>query len=329
MSISTYQPRADYIGTGVLDTYSFDFTITDKSQLLIVKIDDTGALVWAVDGEDLTYLSSVTFNDDGGGQVVLAVDLPVDYKLAIILNANEPTQPQQFARRSSWTLQQFEDAFDYLCLQLQAVAYLAKRAPVLGKFVTANQADAFDTEIELLADSVIAVNALGTGFEAVSRSEFVGEVGATGTASPLTTKGDLYTFSTVNARLAVGTNNQALVADSTQATGLKWLSIVNSITSSLDLAASGTIAIVTTSIKQTWLVQGASAAVTLSPTPFGATPPPDGAEIWLIGNSDTNTVEIPANDAANGCLMDGTVILAKGQTAKFMYSTTLARYVRL
>jgi hypothetical protein len=40
--------------------------------------------------------------------------------------------------------------------------------------------------------------------------------------SPLTTKGDLFTFSTVNARLGVGTNGQILTADSAEATGLKW-----------------------------------------------------------------------------------------------------------
>jgi hypothetical protein len=44
--------------------------------------------------------------------------------------------------------------------------------------------------------------------------------------APLTTKGDLYGFSTVDARLAVGTNGQVLSADSTQATGLRWVSAV-------------------------------------------------------------------------------------------------------
>jgi hypothetical protein len=42
-------------------------------------------------------------------------------------------------------------------------------------------------------------------------------------SSPLTTKGDLYTYSSVDARLPVGTNGQILSADSTETTGLKWI----------------------------------------------------------------------------------------------------------
>ena len=40
--------------------------------------------------------------------------------------------------------------------------------------------------------------------------------------SPLTAKGDLFTFSTTQARLAVGNDGEQIVADSTEATGLKW-----------------------------------------------------------------------------------------------------------
>lgn len=44
-----------------------------------------------------------------------------------------------------------------------------------------------------------------------------------GGASPLTTKGDLYTYTTVDARLPVGSNGQVLSANSATSTGLEWV----------------------------------------------------------------------------------------------------------
>lgn len=68
-----------------------------------------------------------------------------------------------------------------------------------------------------------------------------------GNVSPLTTKGDIYTFNTDNARLAVGTNGYVLTADSTAPEGIKWaapaatgITTLNTLTAATQDFATGT-----------------------------------------------------------------------------------------
>jgi hypothetical protein len=63
-------------------------------------------------------------------------------------------------------------------------------------------------------------------------------------------------------------------------------------------------------------VAGNAAAVTMATTLAGGT---DGMELLFIGDDSTNTVTITVNDAANGFILNGDVVLSK-------YSTVLVQY---
>lgn len=74
--------------------------------------------------------------------------------------------------------------------------------------------------IDMDGNAIINLPVPGNPLDATNKAYVDSLIGG---ASPLTTKGDLYTFTTVNARLAVGTiNGQMLQVDSGTATGLAW-----------------------------------------------------------------------------------------------------------
>lgn len=114
--------------------------------------------------------------------------------------------------------------------------------------------------------------------------------------------------------------------------GSVWASIGGGgyvVTSVQTITSAGTIASSTTDNRQLRHVQGNGGAITTSTTPFGTGGGwKDGAEILLVGNDDTNTVSIPFNDAAKGCVGEfETIILTKYKTAMFVYSSSLDRFI--
>lgn len=86
-----------------------------------------------------------------------------------------------------------------------------------------------DADGTVRGDGTVAAGAFGL-FEAPGDASALAYVhlfgapvfGAGGGSSPLTTKGDLFGYSTVDARVPIGSNGKVLTADSGQALGLKW-----------------------------------------------------------------------------------------------------------
>jgi len=105
------------------------------------------------------------------------------------------------------------------------------------------------------------------------RTQFlINKTSTSGTSSPLTTKGDVYTYSTTNDRLPVGANGTVLTADSSTATGLKWAAVTGtgtvtdvSVTSANgfagSVATSTTTPAITISTTVTGLLKGNGTAV--------------------------------------------------------------------
>lgn len=166
MSTPDYSPRAEYVGTGTLNEYTFDFRITDLSQLLIVQSDRYFTQTFRVRGSDTTYLSSVEFDEiAGGGTVTLKTNLPNLSNLAIVLAVDDPEQVFEFRNKSDFTLKHFENALDALAGGIQRAAYLAQRSVKLPEMMLKAAVDLFNTELPIpVASKVIAINDDADGF---------------------------------------------------------------------------------------------------------------------------------------------------------------------
>jgi hypothetical protein len=104
--------------------------------------------------------------------------------------------------------------------------------------------------------------------------------------TPLTTKGDLFAFTTVDARLAVGANETRLVADSVEATGLKYVAD----TTNYAIAAKADLLVGTAADTLAALTVGTNGQVltadsTVSPTGLKWATPASGGGMTLLSTT--------------------------------------------
>ncbi len=135
MARDTYDVKEQYLGTGALSEYTFDFKIESLTQLLVIEYDASGVQTQKVRGDDNIYLSSVDFDPvAGAGTVHLAAALTNNYTLVLLLANDAPTQPSQFKGKADFTLKRLEAALDFIVGSVQRLAYRAARSVQLNDF---------------------------------------------------------------------------------------------------------------------------------------------------------------------------------------------------
>lgn len=115
---------------------------------------------------------------------------------------------------------------------------------------------------------------------------------AFGALSPLTTKGDIVGYSTVNARVPIGTNGQVLTADSTQTLGLKWAAIATALNGNVRASEGGGTVTLLVTDNQIQVFNLSAAETVVLPT----TGVKQG-DIWRIINPNAFAATIEASDA--------------------------------
>lgn len=177
MSFGTTPPRLDYVGTGLVDTYGFNWRIWDPAEDLLVTQRDATSDVETT----LVYLTDFTVpvndinNFNGGNITLVAGDLPSGDALSIRFGG-DAQQDSDIRNQGGLFLESIEDALDKVARYTQSNQEVVERSLRSGETETgvsmvlpydrASRYLAFDANkepIAIEADSASGTSVLATG----------------------------------------------------------------------------------------------------------------------------------------------------------------------
>lgn len=227
-----------YTANGITTNFTYNFRILTKNDIE-VSVNDVVKTV------DTDY--TVSGVGASGGGTVTFLTAPADTTIVSLLRKQTLEQQSNYTPNESFPSERIEQDLDkalMVCQQLQEAISRALKykkssslvdqyidTPVEGKFARAKVGGGIDwatvTSAGMLSDPVPIANG-GTGATTAATARTALDVPSNAEAildTLVDAKGDLVTATgnDLPARLAVGIDNSILVADSAQATGLKWL----------------------------------------------------------------------------------------------------------
>jgi len=229
-----YNESVDITGTLIVSSTINKVTVTPPTTSATLTLSDLSSLI-TVGGDSLTLTTSATTNATFPAGTITLVDVGTPQSISGVktmnaLNVITHSSTGLMVRNSGNT-------FNYTIaggatgaaqtITLPAVTG-ADTFAVLGlaqTFTATQTLNSFKGTGAVTVTNIIDDDTMATASNTtLATSESIkAYVDATGGASPLTTKGDVYTYTTVDARLGVGTDGFVLSADSVEATGLKWI----------------------------------------------------------------------------------------------------------
>jgi hypothetical protein len=134
-----------------------------------------------------------------------------------------------------------------------------------------------------------------TGVDASGNAQGCFTPSGGGTSSPLTTKGDLWVYSTVDSRMAVGANRSCLVANSSNGSGMVWVPCGTGSSTTKTTGYTLTAA----DDKLLFIFTGSNVTATLP----AAIPSGSAVSAWSVTIENTNAT--PLTVSPNGLTLDG------------------------